>query len=54
MKKKLISITEYNNIMSNIISKGHPVSDTLVEMLQEASKYTLPLAIKKAKKKRKK
>ena len=41
MKKKLISMTEYNSIMSSIIKKGQPVSDTLVEMLEEASKYNI-------------
>lgn len=51
--KKTISITQYNNIMSNIIKKGYPVTDTLVEMLEEASKYQLPKATKRAKKKRK-
>jgi hypothetical protein len=52
-KQKLISMTEYNKIMSDIIDKGHPVSDTLIEMLNEASKYQLPESIKITKKKRK-
>lgn len=40
-KKKRISITRYNKIMNNIIKIGRPVSDTLIEMLQEASQYTI-------------
>ena len=53
MKKKLISIKKYNKIMSYIIKKGNPVPDTLIEMLEEASKYKLPKTTKGAKKKRK-
>jgi len=44
-----ISIKKYNEIMGNIIKKGKPVSDTLIEMLEEAGKYKLPRAIKKKK-----
>ena len=54
MKKKKISIETYNEIMSNIIKIGKPVSDTLIDMLEAAGKYTLPKAIKRAKKKQKK
>ena len=42
-----ISIEKYNKIMDSIIKKGRPVSDTLIEMLEEASKYKLPKAKKK-------
>jgi len=45
--KKKISMKRYSEIMSSIIKKGKPVSDTLAEMLEEAAKYT----IKKDKKK---
>ena len=44
---KRISIKKYNEIMASIIKKGKPVSDTLVEMLEEAGKYTLPKTKKK-------
>jgi hypothetical protein len=30
---------EYNEIMTGIIKKGKPVSDTLIEMLEEAGNY---------------
>ena len=36
--------------MDKIIKKGHPVSDTLIELLNEASKYSVK--IKKVSKKR--
>ena len=44
---KKISVEKYNEIMGNIIKKGRPVSDTLIEMLEEAGKYKLPKAKKK-------
>jgi len=40
-KRKTISIQKYNKIMSEIIKKGKPVSDTLVDMLEEDAKYTI-------------
>lgn len=52
-KQKPITIQRYNEIMSNIIKKGHPVVDTLVELLEEASKYRLPESVKRVKKKKK-
>jgi len=48
-KQSKISIEKYNEIMSSIIKKGKPVSDTLIEMLEEAGKYKLR-ASKKVKK----
>lgn len=53
IKQKRITIQKYNEIMSNIIKKGHPVVDTLMELLEEASKYKLPKSIIKIKKKKK-
>ena len=53
-KQSKISIEKYNEIMASIIKKGKPVADTLVEMLEEASKYKLPKSIKKSIKKSKK
>lgn len=41
LKQKTISMGKYNQIMADIIKKGHPVSDTLVEMLEEAAKYKI-------------
>jgi len=41
MRRKEITATEYNKLISKIIKKGHPIEDTLVEMLEEASKYTI-------------
>ena len=41
MKKKIITMSEYNALMSEIIKKGKPVADTLVEMLEECSKYDI-------------
>ena len=38
---KTISIKEYSKKMDKIIKMGHPVGDTLVEMLEEAAKYSL-------------
>jgi len=40
-ERKKISMQKYNKIMSEIIKKGKPVSDTLIEMLEEAGKYKL-------------
>jgi len=39
--KKKITIEAYNKIMDNIIKMGRPVSDTLIDMLEEASKYKI-------------
>ena len=41
LKQKNISIDAYNEIMSTIIKKGLPVSDTLIDMLEEAAKYKI-------------
>ena len=49
-KQSKISIEKYNEIMGSIIKKGKPVSDTLIEMLEEAGKYKLQA--KKAKNKK--
>ena len=46
MKKK-ISMSRYNKIMAKIIKKGAPVSDTLISMLDEASKYEIKRESKK-------
>ena len=35
-------MNEYNNKMSEIIKKGKPAADTLIDMLEEASKYDIP------------
>ena len=40
-KRKVVSMQQYSNIMASIIEKGRPVSDTLIELLKEAGKYTL-------------
>ena len=39
--RKLISMTEYNKIMDKIIKKKKSVEDTLIEMLDAASKYNI-------------
>jgi len=49
IKKKKISIKRYNTIMDNIIKMGKPVSDTLIDLLEEASKYEVKNASNKAK-----
>ena len=38
---KLISIEEYNKKMDKIIAKGFSVADTLIMLLEEASKYKI-------------
>jgi hypothetical protein len=40
-KRKKITMERYNKIMNKIIKMGKPVSDTLIEMLDEAFKYTI-------------
>ena len=40
-KKKKITPTKYNKLMDKIIKKGLSPSDTLIAMLDEASKYDL-------------
>uniref|UniRef100_A0A6M3Y1N7 Uncharacterized protein n=1 Tax=viral metagenome TaxID=1070528 RepID=A0A6M3Y1N7_9ZZZZ len=37
----IISTIEYQKKMNKIIKKGKPVSDTLIEMLDEAGKYEI-------------
>ena len=41
MKKKKITMKKYSKIMDKIIKMGKPVSDTLIAMLEEASKYEI-------------
>lgn len=41
IKQKVISTKAYVKKMTEIIAKGHPVADTLIELLEEASKYQL-------------
>lgn len=50
MKKKKINISKYNKIMEKIVAKGRTVSETLIEMLNEASKYILTNDKKRKKK----
>jgi len=38
---KKITMAEYNNKMADIIKMGKPVSDTLIQMLEEAGKFTI-------------
>ena len=40
-KRKVISMKEYNQKMAEIIKMGKPVTDTLVDMLEEAAKYKI-------------
>jgi len=40
-KRTGISMKKYNEILTEIIKKGKPVSDTLVEMLEEASRFDI-------------
>ena len=47
--RKTLTMTEYNNMIAGIIKKGKPVSDTLIEMLEEAGKYDVKVAKKVAK-----
>jgi hypothetical protein len=49
MKKK-ITVEEYNKKMDKIIGKKKPVHLTLIEMLNEASKYELQTSKKTTKK----
>lgn len=46
LSQKFVSIKKYNKIMASIIKKGKPVSDTLIELLEEAGKYNLKGKIK--------
>ena len=39
--KKNITMTKYSQKMDKIIKKKLPVSDTLIEMLEEAAKYNV-------------
>jgi hypothetical protein len=41
MNKKLITMTQYQKEMDKIIAKGLSIEDTLILMLQEASKYEI-------------
>ena len=45
MQKK-ITMSKYNDIMSSIIKKGKPVVNTLIDMLEEASKYEIKPILK--------
>jgi hypothetical protein len=40
-KKHTIPMSKYNKIMAGIIKKGKPISDTLIELLEEAGKYDI-------------
>jgi len=39
--KKVITAKRYNTIMDKIIKMGKPVSDTLIDLLEEASKWEI-------------
>lgn len=43
LRQKKITMTEYNSKIARIIkmSKGNTIVDTLVELLEEASKYKI-------------
>ena len=41
LRRKRISSQEYQLICDNIIAKGKPIQDTLIELLEEAGKYDL-------------
>ena len=40
MKRKEVTFTEYNEIMDKITHQNLPIHEILIEMLEEASKYT--------------
>ena len=46
MNKKKITIEEYNKKMDKIIAKNLSVPETLMEMLEEASRYIIVESIK--------
>ena len=43
IKRKVISINTYNKKMDAIIKKKFPVAETLIELLEEASKYKIKI-----------
>lgn len=43
MKRKKVSLHEYNKKLNKIIAKDWPVSDTLIALLDEANKYTVQM-----------
>ena len=47
MNKKKITIEEYNKKMDKIIAKNLSVPETLMEMLEEASRYIIVESTKK-------
>ena len=46
MKQIEVTASEYQKIMDVIISKKKSVSDTLIEMIEEASKYKIVNKVK--------
>ena len=40
-KKRMISMKEYNKLCDRIIAMGMPVHETLIKLLEEASRYTM-------------
>jgi hypothetical protein len=40
-KRKKITFAEYNKKIEKIIALGKPVSDTLIDLLDEAAKYEI-------------
>lgn len=40
-KRIKISLKEYTSKLDEIISKGHSINDTLIELLEESSKYEI-------------
>ena len=47
LRRKRISMKEYNLKMARIIKMGKPVSDTLILLLEEAGKYDIKCVPKK-------
>ena len=41
MKQKKISLHDYNKKIEKIIAMGLPMADTLIAMLDEASRYSI-------------
>ena len=41
MKRKIVTMDEYNKIMDKIIKKDKPVDETLIDLLEEAAKYDI-------------
>ena len=47
--KKRISIDQYNKRMNRLIKKGKSVSETLIDLLEEASKWEVVDEVQKRK-----